>query len=76
MKGLGALILLAPLAGIANGQDCPGYRASNVEETGSGLTADLTLAGDPCDIYGQDIQELRLIVEYQTSRSFQSLPPT
>lgn len=26
---------------------CPGYKASNVSHTGSGFTADLTLAGQP-----------------------------
>ena len=31
--------------------ECPGYKAANVEETDSGLTADLTLAGSPCNVY-------------------------
>ncbi|KAL6703672.1 hypothetical protein ACN47E_009446 [Coniothyrium glycines] len=45
---------------------CPGYAASNVETTDSGLTADLTLAGDACNIYSDDIKDLKLVVEYQT----------
>jgi hypothetical protein len=46
---------------------CPGYRALNVVETPLGLTADLILAGDPCNVYGTDIEALSLIVEYQAA---------
>lgn len=45
---------------------CPGYRASNVQETDAGVTADLTLAGQPCNVYGTDISDLTLSVEYQS----------
>ena len=45
---------------------CPGYAASNVVNTTSGLTADLTLAGTACNVYGTDITDLTLTVEYQT----------
>lgn len=48
---------------------CPGYKASNVQKTSSGLTADLTLAGAPCNAYGKDLQDLTLSVEYQTGKS-------
>lgn len=44
---------------------CPGYRAFNVKSTSNGFTADLTLAGDACNVYGNDIESLSLIVEYQ-----------
>ncbi|KAI4862569.1 glycoside hydrolase family 31 protein [Hypoxylon rubiginosum] len=44
---------------------CPGYRASNVKTTSNGLTADLTLAGEACNVYGTDIEALSLVVEYQ-----------
>ncbi|OTA57514.1 glycoside hydrolase family 31 protein [Hypoxylon sp. EC38] len=44
---------------------CPGYKASNVNISSNGLTADLTLAGDACNVYGTDIEALRLVVEYQ-----------
>lgn len=44
---------------------CPGYTASNVVETANGITADLTLAGAACNVYGNDIEELTLTVEYQ-----------
>lgn len=46
---------------------CPGYAASNVIEYNSGLTADLTLAGTACNVYSDDIKDLKLVVEYQTS---------
>ncbi|KAI0179275.1 glycoside hydrolase family 31 protein [Hypoxylon sp. FL1284] len=45
---------------------CPGYTASNVVTTASGLTADLTLAGDACNVYGTDLQDLTLEVSYET----------
>lgn len=45
---------------------CPGYVASNVEKTASSLTADLKLAGEACNVYGRDLVELKLLVEYQT----------
>jgi alpha-glucosidase len=45
---------------------CPGYKASNVKETSDGITADLTLAGDECNVYGNDINDLILSVEYQS----------
>jgi alpha-glucosidase len=47
---------------------CPGYAASNVVKTDSGLTADLTLAGAACNVYSDDIKDLKLVVEYQTSK--------
>ncbi|KAI5859541.1 glycoside hydrolase family 31 protein [Durotheca rogersii] len=46
---------------------CPGYTASNVRTTNNGLTADLTLAGDACNVYGTDIEALSLTVEYQAA---------
>jgi alpha-glucosidase len=47
-------------------ESCPGYSASNVEVTDNSITADLTLAGDPCDAYGTDLEELTLQVTYET----------
>ena len=46
--------------------DCPGYTASNVKTDTNSVTADLTLAGTACNIYGDDITSLKLLVEYQT----------
>ncbi|KAI1389954.1 glycoside hydrolase family 31 protein [Hypoxylon trugodes] len=45
---------------------CPGYTASNVIKTASGLTADLTLAGEACNVYGTDLKDLTLEVSYDT----------
>ncbi|KAI1649132.1 glycoside hydrolase family 31 protein [Daldinia loculata] len=45
---------------------CPGYTASNVVSTASGLTADLKLAGEPCNVYGTDLKDLTLEVSYDT----------
>ncbi|KAF9883779.1 hypothetical protein FE257_002809 [Aspergillus nanangensis] len=44
---------------------CPGYRASNVEQSSNGLTAKLQLAGESCNVYGTDVDSLTLTVEYQ-----------
>ena len=44
---------------------CPGYTASNVQQTASGFTASLALAGKACNVYGTDIDALNLTVEYQ-----------
>lgn len=49
--------------------DCPGYTASNVEVSSSGLTADLSLAGEACNVYGEDLEDLILEVTYETSES-------
>jgi alpha-glucosidase len=45
---------------------CPGYKASNVQTTASTLTADLTLAGEACNVYGTDLTDLVLEVSYDT----------
>ncbi|KAE8358117.1 glycosyl hydrolases family 31-domain-containing protein [Aspergillus caelatus] len=44
---------------------CPGYKASDVKHTSQGFTASLELAGDPCNVYGTDVDSLTLTVEYQ-----------
>lgn len=71
-----SMLLLAPLAAGAavlgsrseDQSDCPGYYLSNIHEKHNSLTADLTLAGKPCDTYGKDLKDLKLLVEYQTGR--------
>lgn len=50
----------------ANASACPGYTATNINVSESGLTADLTLAGAACNAYSEDLQELKLVVEHQT----------
>ncbi|KAK8860067.1 alpha-glucosidase [Apiospora arundinis] len=43
---------------------CPGYTASNVQQSSNGLIASLKLAGDACNSFGRDIDELKLTVNY------------
>lgn len=66
--GAAGFILLASLRSVASQglSSCPGYTASDVAQTDSGLTASLTLAGDGCNVYGYDLPDLTLLVEYQT----------
>lgn len=70
-SALGAAgLLLATLSPVFS-QDlsgCPGYKASDVVQTDSGLTASLTLAGDGCNVYGYDLPDLTLLVQYQTGQ--------
>lgn len=54
-----------PLAPNAQ-EKCPGYKASNVQEVTNGLTADLSLAGQECNVYGFDVHDLTLNVQYQS----------
>jgi alpha-glucosidase len=65
-------ICLLPLLGTAVVADvtdsCPGYTVSNVQQTQGTITADLTLAGAACNVYGTDIENLKLLVEYQTGK--------
>lgn len=44
---------------------CPGYKLINVQESLDGISGDLVLAGEPANIYGKDINKLKLKVEYQ-----------
>jgi alpha-glucosidase len=56
---------------------CPGYKASQLKQTDRGLTAVLSLAGKPCNVYGNDIESLQLKVEYQSdSRLAVNIIPT
>ncbi|MCJ1387986.1 hypothetical protein MMC18_000830 [Xylographa bjoerkii] len=48
---------------------CPGYTASNVVKSTFSLTADLQLAGKACNAYGTDLEDLKLLVEFQTEKS-------
>lgn len=44
---------------------CPGYTASNLQNSTTGFTADLELAGSACNVYGTDVEFLTLTVDYQ-----------
>ncbi|KIM49885.1 glycoside hydrolase family 31 protein [Hebeloma cylindrosporum] len=45
---------------------CPGYSATNIKTRRDGLTADLVLLPNPCNVFGDDIQKLSLSVIYET----------
>ncbi|PNY25265.1 alpha/beta-glucosidase agdC [Tolypocladium capitatum] len=59
-------LLYAGAASAASLDACPGYQASNVQTSDSGLTADLQLAGPACNTYGTDLVNLTLTVQYET----------
>lgn len=48
---------------------CPGYKASNVKTSNNGLTAQLSLAGKACNVYGDDLKNLILEVTYENGKS-------
>ena len=45
---------------------CPGYNVKNVHTSTRGLTAELVLAGQACNVFGTDLQRLTLEVVYET----------
>ncbi|KAH9009114.1 alpha-glucosidase [Lactarius deliciosus] len=45
---------------------CPGYKATDVKVAGPTLTAKLVLAGEPCNVFGNDTKTLDLAVTYET----------
>ena len=53
---------------------CPGYNATNIKTKGTTLTADLLLAGKPCNVFGNDLSKVTLAVEYETSALTWLLP--
>jgi len=66
---LGWAAAVAPSVVVAGSVDsCPGYDAGAIVVSRSSLTASLSLAGDACNAYGQDIDHLKLLVEYQTGK--------
>lgn len=77
MKGLvaatGYFIASASAAAVLVNRDstaaCPGYKASNVRtQHGNVVSADLNLAGSACNLYGTDLDNLVLQVEYETGK--------
>ena len=44
---------------------CHHHAISNVKGNKYGFTADLTLKGRECNVYGRDVPELKLVVEHQ-----------
>lgn len=47
---------------------CPGYTLSGVTKTSNSINAALKLAGPACNANGNDLDNLRLLVEYQTGK--------
>lgn len=45
---------------------CPGYEATNVATSANSLTANLVLAGEGCNVFGEDVKRLSLQVTYET----------
>ncbi len=62
------VLTLASLTVSASVDDCPGYVATNVTNSTTSFTASLTLAGTACNAFGEDIQDLQLVVEYQSGK--------
>ena len=55
---------------------CPGYNVSHVDCQEYGINATLSLAGSPCNTYGDDIHELLLRVEHQAGHLHVEIEPT
>jgi alpha-glucosidase len=62
----------SPTLAIADLSRCPGYELKHVAQTASSITASLQLAGEPCNVYGPDIKDLKLLVEYQSGKNVSS----
>ena len=48
--------------------ECPGYKVVEVTSATTSLTARLELAGEPCDVYGSDLQNLTLKVTFEDGK--------
>jgi alpha-glucosidase len=78
MLGVAALLLLAARASaksvgvVSNNLDeaCAGYNVSHVQQHGSRVKARLDLVGAGCGVYGPDVAHLKLLVEYETGKSY------
>lgn len=68
---LTSALALSPLSANDYGNrvlDCPGYAVNEAqtEQTANGLKAHLQLAGDACNAFGEDVQNLVLEATYET----------
>ncbi|OJT04578.1 Alpha-glucosidase [Trametes pubescens] len=64
-RSFGASVL-AEDAPSRNVSSCPGYTLSALQQTKTGLTAKLNLAGPACNAFGHDVANLTLEVAYDT----------
>ncbi|OOQ84200.1 hypothetical protein PEBR_33633 [Penicillium brasilianum] len=56
-----------PLPRQGDPEACPRYKASNVKSDGGAiLSADLNLTEAPCNVYGTDLANFSILVEYQS----------
>ncbi|KAK7031219.1 hypothetical protein VNI00_013635 [Paramarasmius palmivorus] len=49
-----------------NVSTCPGYTLGSLSETATGFTAQLSLAGAPCNAFGSDLPNLTIEVAYES----------
>lgn len=68
MQALDCLTLGTAVAHAAAIDEGPGHKASNVQQGKGQITADLTLAGGACNAFGDEVKDLRLLVEYETEQ--------
>ncbi|KAJ1937998.1 hypothetical protein FBU59_004583, partial [Linderina macrospora] len=50
---------------------CPGYKVVYRQDTATGFSASLKLAGAPCNVYGKDISDLKLDVRFDSKNRLQ-----
>ncbi|KAK0649597.1 glycoside hydrolase family 31 protein [Cercophora newfieldiana] len=61
------LVLCTAALVVSRNSSCPGYEVDGEVTTRRNfLSANLVLAGNPCNIHGKDVAKLKLTVEYQT----------
>ncbi|KAF9043930.1 alpha-glucosidase [Panaeolus papilionaceus] len=69
---MAAVLLQSALTGSAAEVDpkvldaCPGYRATKIKTRLNGMSAELVLGAEPCNVFGDDIPKLNLDVTYET----------
>ncbi|KAF9457114.1 glycosyl hydrolases family 31-domain-containing protein [Collybia nuda] len=70
LVALVGFLLAAPAlasAQASNVSSCAGYSLGSLSETKTGLTAQLTLIGNPCNVFSDDITNLTIQVTYETT---------
>ncbi|KAJ1937550.1 hypothetical protein FBU59_004716, partial [Linderina macrospora] len=50
---------------------CPGYKVVYKQDSATGFSASLKLAGTPCNVYGKDISDLKLDVRFDSKNRLQ-----
>jgi alpha-glucosidase len=63
------LLLIGPVLGYVDPKildACPGYRAADIQERPDGLVASLVLRDKACNVFGNDIEKLKLTVVHES----------